>query len=311
MSRLLLLFLLFSAIYFIPNNKGLSQETEPVVVEEVVWGNLELSNAIAKAIQDKKSIVLPKKIVLTETVDLRRFCGLKFEGSGKLYNDMPDNAIAPVGCPVIEWNGPEDQPIFKIAGISNVFTGFHVKGRCRAVFHVVKGAGIGSGKHVFQDISADGVGYLVEAGTSINDGNCDILAIYNCIVVRSYGVLRTNNNQSMGHILRNIITHNCDTCLDIKAGGFISVEGWTSSVDKTILNLGLLGRNNGYIDIQNIKIDSQSEATVWQLIKGQSNSSCSVYISGLIGSRASRTLEELVSIFPSTKVNLEKLAGIK
>lgn len=312
MSRLLVLFLcIFLSPLFFSNQIGLAQDIGVVATEKTEWNDLDLANAITKAIQDKKSIILPKKIVLTETVNLRKISGIKFEGAGKLYTTMPDNAIAPVGCPIIEWKGPEDKPIFRMEGIGNVFEGFHVTGKCRSVFHVVKGNGIGSGKHTFQNISAVGVGYLVEAGELIGDGNCDVLAIYDCIVNSSTGILRSNNNQSMGHTIRNVITHNCDVCLDIRAGGFVNVDGWTSSFDKLILNLGLLGRNNGYINIENIKIDSQSEATQWRLVQGQPNSSCNVYISGLIGNRASRIVSEVTSIFSVTKLNLDKLIGLK
>lgn len=286
------------------------QDPQPEVTFEV-WDNTILNSKIEEAIITKQPIQLPKKIVLNETVNLRKISGLKFIGAGKLYTNMPDNSIAPVGCPVIEWAGPEDQPIFKMAGISNVFEGFHVTGKCSSVFHVIKGSGIGSGKHTFQHISAVGVGYLVEAGEATNDGNCDVLAIYDCIVNSSAGLLRTNNSQSMGHTIRNVITHNCEICLDIRAGGFISAEGWISSFDKLILNLGFLGRNNGYIDIQNIKIDSQSELTQWKLLQGQPNSSCSVYISGLVGSRASRIISDVVAVYSATRFDLSKLAGLK
>lgn len=286
------------------------------------WDNVTLAANIEAAIHAGRPVVLPKVTILTDTVDLRRISGLKFQGAGQLYN-YPQYRVSdpPIAAPVIVWRGPPDKPVFLTAGIGCSWEGvnFVFESPALAGIQVVKGQGIaGGGKHVIdrcsflqnREHSQKTIGIL--CGTAVGDSHCDCLTIRSCIAVDCKSLLTTLNNMSLNHALYGNLTVRCETALNFEAGGKVSVFGHGSVSDLCVLQLGRQGSNNNSFEIYGLSVDAQVPAD-FVLVRSRLRPHAQyVTISGKLSGSAQKTAEELLDFLgPTLYVDLSRLSGVR
>ncbi len=291
---------------------ALAQDKQPTV-----WTNAELEAAIAESIEQGKPVTLPAKIVLDKTVQLGLGSSIRFEGAGgKLMNYNQAN-VKRTGGTRIYWRGPVDQPVFVTAGVGNEWNGiaFVLDNPTSACIHVVKGAGLGSGKHTIESCSflenpiTPNRSLAVAMGVTIGDGNCDETIIRECISIDMKGLFESRNSQSVGNkfygnlTVRNQIVWNCP------AGGKSFVFGHSSVRDKTVLKLGQQGSGNNNFAIYGLSVDSAAPDN-WTLIDNPFGRSVFVTIEGHLSSQSGGSRQALIKN-DNALFDLAKLAGVK
>lgn len=223
--------------------------------------NVWFSDKIAESLETSRPIQLPKVVTLIKTVDLGRLSGLAILGTSNSFFSVNPNLRA---CPMLVWDGPPDAPMFKCGGNGNTFSGFiiSIKKPLQTVFQFYDFPGFADGKSYIEKISVvESVSPydFITAGERIGDGHCDTLSVSNCRTIGARNFFLSNNNQSMGHVFHSPHTIGSETVFNIQAGGIIEVSGiWTSIKDKTLVRVKAGGRNNGFMKVNHLKLDSQT-----------------------------------------------------
>ena len=272
---------------------------------------------ISQAILNKSPISIDGSvpIELTDTVDIGSVNGLSIQGASNYVGVQKHRA-----SPCIVWKGPKDKPMFRSRGTGLFFAGcvFHVGDGCSAVFHFEDQPGLADGKSYLEKlaVTTDVAGRhsydFVRCGNNLGDGHCDTISISDCRTQSARSFLSVRNHQSMGHVIRSPHTFNSLIGLDLQAGGFVVTDGvWTSVQDRVIVQLGQQGRNNGWVKVSGLKVDSQTSALEsFKLVQGRP-SNCLFIMDGLIPASVSGkwSFSEMVDIGPHVRTKID-LAGL-
>lgn len=291
--------------------------TRPESKPEIVWTNVELENAIAESIADGTPVELPTRTVLTSTVHVGLGSSVRFQGSGgRLINYNLANSVR-TGGSRIYWKGPADQPIFVTAGVGNEWNGitFVLDNPTSACIQVMKGAGLGSGKHVIDSCSFlenplynnQSVGVVM--GVTIGDGNCDETTIKESVFVNTKSMFESKNHQSVGNKLFGNQTIRNQVAINCMAGGKMAVFGHSSVRDQTILRLGEQGSGNNNFVVYGLSVDAAAPDG-WLLIDNPLRRNVFVTMTGHLSSQAGGPRSELVRN-DNANFNLTGLAGVQ
>lgn len=292
---------------------ALAQEKQPTI-----WTNAELEAAITQSIAQGKPVTLPAKIILDKTVHLGLKSSIRFVGGGgTLINYNQASVKGRTGGTRIFWKGPVDQPIFMTAGVGNEWSGiaFILDNPTSACIHVVKGSGLGTGKHLVDSCSflenplnkQSSVGLLM--GVTVGDGNCDESTLRNCVAVDMKSMFRSVNNQSVGNRFYGNFSNRNLVAFDFVAGGKVAVFGHSSVRDQTVLKLGQQGSGNNNFCIYGLSVDAAAPAG-WLLIDNTLARDIFVTIEGHLSSQAGGSRMELIKN-DNPLFDLAKLAGVK
>lgn len=272
---------------------------------------MSLPFEIEAALALQRPVAVQGEVVLTDTVDIGRVSGLGMIGAGCSFG--PPTRMAPLACPLFIWRGPINKPIFRLGGIGNYFSGFHIhiETPCAGVFQLHDSTGIADGKHHFHMISVSGEKYdFIVAGEIKEDNHCDSILVSKCILHNARSFFRLNNKQSMGHAIENCHAINCNYILDAPQGGHVTIRNLIIVGPTTILNLDEQGTNNQYFDC-NVKIDSSSKDR-WKIARITNRTSATIYMSGAVGAQARQPLADLVDgTSANFRLDTSRLVGIK
>lgn len=293
---------------------------DPVSTPSVVeWTQSQFLSEITAASVACRPVVLPARVVLTDTVDLKRLSGLEFRGSGRMFAYPTGTANdVPFATTKIIWRGPADKAMFRSAGIGVMWdsVSFVFEQPAFCGVHIVNAVGIaGGGKHVFESCSfiqnpahkqrTD----AIVCGIGENNAHCDALVIRSCIAIDCLSLLKTHNASSVGHMLSGNHTVRCGAVIDAQGGGKVSVFGHASVGDACVLRFVRVGSNVNYFEIRGLSVDSQAPGA-FTLIDNALNRNTAVVVTGKLSGFASRPRSDLICNDRPT-FDLSGLAGVR
>jgi hypothetical protein len=281
-----------------------------------VWNNAELEAAITAAMEQGTAVELPAKVILDKTVHIGLRQNLRFQGGGGTMMNWNQANNARCGGTRIFWRGPSTDPVFVTAGVGIEWDGiaFVLDNPTSACVHVIKGAGLGSGKHVIESCSflenpanrQRSVGVLL--GVTIGDINCDETTMRDCRSIDMRHMFMSANSQSVGNRFYNNLSNRNLAVFNFAAGGKSFIFGHSCVHDNTFLRLGQQGGNNAYISVEGLGVDSGAPDN-WKLIDNPFRKSVRVPVSGQISGKAAKPRAELIS-GDNQFIDLANLAGV-
>lgn len=215
---------------------------------------------------------------IEHTIDTRNRSGLRIHGEGGLppLTEIPITNDGQLRMPfknsgaVLVWNGPLDQPMFRMSGVGSIIerVALWAGSGCETAIQQYQTPGLGSGKHTLEHVAIAGFKYGVQLGESITDHNCDLPRFLNVYFNNCGSGIRTNNHQSVDGVAVALQFINCDTCFDFQAGGSFYAMSVAVAHCGTVLALNDQAANNCDIKIDGLSIDGRMRDG-WKLVTDQ------------------------------------------
>jgi hypothetical protein len=259
---------------------------------------LMLSNA--KAI-GKTVELADGDIPVTETLTAPLVTGNRIRGKGAMEAILPNHPLRGLGSSLV-WQGDRSGSTVSTdsygsgtPGSRPVGTLLHYQGRELSLEHLAfhgalsaelapqppaqpvakcplgllintTGAGLGTGKLHVRKVVFDYFDTAVQAGTTLNEANCDTSAWYDVHFLRCNTGLKTINLQGMGHTFYNLRVGLTTTAFDFFAGGDLTCYRTFVGSQTTLLKFNNdtptgFGPNAGQYHFYGLKLDAQAHTS--------------------------------------------------
>lgn len=228
----------------------LSMGAGPVWYEPETYTGEAIERAISAAYKDiRGKVFLPGGTYkLTRTLRLNGIGPLTVEGNA---TGIPFPEWNHVGTVRLEWWGPKDEPMIRLAGVGMHFKNMMIDGRGVASHGVllVNSPRGGTGMNRFEDVVFQNHSVACfQAGESNANPNCSDTFFDRVWMMRAPAGFRSVNDQSVNNHFVGCQLSHLERGLDIERGGAVTFTNGAIAAIDTVLKLRVGGHNTGAIN---------------------------------------------------------------
>lgn len=252
-----------------------------------------LQQRIDNAYAGKGRVQLPYgENVITSSILTSNKAGLVVQGHGNTWGINP--AHPNMGAhSTVQWGSVDSsQPMVIVRGANTVWRDLNLQGdawtasgggslnlyasRPTAGFLVRSVAGVGSGKHLFDNVNVEKCVTAWQAGEAEGDDNCDVTTVRHARARNCYSQHLNLNSQGMGWVYEHCIygDYTDGKVFDYVAGGDLVARYQLVTSRATLLNLrpgsaSAIGSNNGGFSFYDLKTDTLARGTTLVEVTGR------------------------------------------
>lgn len=218
---------------------------------------------------------------ITTTLTTQNKTGLTVNGHGNSWSFNPNSSQMGSRSAVVWATSSTTLPMVNIAGgaqsswrdmsiCGDSWNDTH-GGKPTAGFLVSALAGLGSGKHTFNNVSIQKCATAFQAGTAVGDDNCDMCAVSNCRIRQCDKGFYSKNSQAMAWTFDKVLyeAYTDGVFFDFEAGGNLIARNPVAVSRCSILRLNQIytgtstgiGANNADYNIYDLKTDDLAKGT--------------------------------------------------
>lgn len=220
---------------------------------------------------------------ITATLLTSNKCGLVVQGHGAVWGINPAHSQMGSRSTIVWATSDTSNPMVDVRGARTTWRDLSLHGdawkgstaalelyggRPTAGFLVSYDAGLGPGKHLFDNVVVEKCTAAWQAAEGVNDGNCDTTFVRHARARDCQYLLYCRNLQGMGWDFEHChySEYTDGAVFQYEAGGDLVARYLLVTSRSTVLNLvpvssGAIGSNNGNFNIHDLKVDTQARGT--------------------------------------------------